>query len=139
MILAVSETQERLEGTPSSIIEHILESRGGTRVRTNRGLSQYRLVQLRVQLCNININQFDGARPFIERNATINMEPSQDNKNTKMLLSHLPLNDMRFGGGLSADARRKRNTADSGYGSEQPLDRRWSQEFAHEVSFHLCI
>jgi len=42
------------------------------------------------------------------------------------------LNDMRFGGGLSADARRKRNTADSGYGSEQPLDRRWSQEFAHE-------
>jgi len=42
------------------------------------------------------------------------------------------LNDMRFGGGLSADARRKRNTADSGYGSEQPLDRRWSQEFSQE-------
>jgi len=42
------------------------------------------------------------------------------------------LNDMRFGGGLSADARRKRNTADSGYGSEQPLDRRWSQEFTQE-------
>ncbi len=32
-----------------------------------------------------------------------------------------------------ADARRKRHTADSGYGSEQPLDRRWSQEFAQEV------
>jgi len=44
------------------------------------------------------------------------------------------LNDMRFGGGLSADARRKRNTADSGYGSEQPLDRRWSQEFSQEDS-----
>lgn len=29
--------------------------------------------------------------------------------------------------------RRKRNTADSGYGSEQPLDRRWSQEFSQEV------
>jgi len=43
------------------------------------------------------------------------------------------LNDMRFGGGLSADARRKRNTADSGYGSEQPLDRRWSQEFSQEA------
>jgi len=41
------------------------------------------------------------------------------------------LNDMRFG--LSADARRKRNTADSGYGSEQPLDRRWSQEFSQEA------
>merc|ERR1711878_46851 len=41
------------------------------------------------------------------------------------------LNDMRFG--LSADARRKRNTADSGYGSEQPLDRRWSQEFNQEA------
>lgn len=40
------------------------------------------------------------------------------------------LNDMRFG--LNSDARRKRNTADSGYGSEQPLDRRWSQEFSHE-------
>ncbi len=35
---------------------------------------------------------------------------------------------------MSADARRKRHTADSGYGSEQPLDRRWSQEFtAQEV------
>ena len=33
--------------------------------------------------------------------------------------------------------RRKRNTADSGYGSEQPLDRRWSQEFAHEVRNNL--
>jgi len=46
------------------------------------------------------------------------------------------LNDMRFGGGLSADARRKRNTADSGYGSEQPLDRRWSQEFSQEADQH---
>jgi len=46
------------------------------------------------------------------------------------------LNDMRFGGGLSADARRKRNTADSGYGSEQPLDRRWSQEFSQETDQH---
>lgn len=42
------------------------------------------------------------------------------------------LNDMRFAGGLSGDARRKRHTADSGYGSEQPLDRRWSQEFSQE-------
>ena len=40
----------------------------------------------------------------------------------------------RFGSGFGADARRKRHTADSGYGSEQPLDRRWSQEFGHEVS-----
>jgi hypothetical protein len=39
----------------------------------------------------------------------------------------------RFGSGFGADARRKRHTADSGYGSEQPLDRRWSQEFGHEV------
>jgi len=46
------------------------------------------------------------------------------------------LNDIRFGGGLSADARRKRNTADSGYGSEQPLDRRWSQEFSQEADQH---
>jgi len=49
-------------------------------------------------------------------------------------------------GGFSADARRKRHTADSGYGSEQPLDqqhggvmaavagRRWSQELSNEVS-----
>lgn len=44
------------------------------------------------------------------------------------------LNDMRFAGGLSGDARRKRHTADSGYGSEQPLDRRWSQEFSQEVA-----
>jgi Leucine-rich repeat (LRR) protein len=44
------------------------------------------------------------------------------------------LNDMRFGGGLCGDARRKRHTADSGYGSEQPLDRRWSQEFSQEVA-----
>ena len=29
--------------------------------------------------------------------------------------------------------RRKRNTADSGYGSEQPLDRRWSQEFQEVI------
>ena len=39
----------------------------------------------------------------------------------------------RFGNGFGADARRKRHTADSGYGSEQPLDRRWSQEFGQEV------
>ncbi len=36
--------------------------------------------------------------------------------------------------GFSADARRKRHTADSGYGSEQPLDRRCSQEFSQDVS-----
>ena len=44
------------------------------------------------------------------------------------------LNDFRFASGFGADARRKRHTADSGYGSEQPLDRRWSQEFNQEVS-----
>ena len=43
------------------------------------------------------------------------------------------LNDFRFASGFGADARRKRHTADSGYGSEQPLDRRWSQEFNQEV------
>ncbi len=37
-------------------------------------------------------------------------------------------------GFLLDDARRKRHTADSGYGSEQTGDRRWSQEFSHEVS-----
>merc|ERR1711981_1431604 len=42
------------------------------------------------------------------------------------------LNDFRFANGFGADARRKRHTADSGYGSEQPLDRRWSQEFNQE-------
>merc|ERR1719225_496283 len=42
------------------------------------------------------------------------------------------LNDFRFNSGFGADARRKRHTADSGYGSEQPLDRRWSQEFNQE-------
>merc|ERR1719225_1189175 len=42
------------------------------------------------------------------------------------------LNDFRFASGFGADARRKRHTADSGYGSEQPLDRRWSQEFNQE-------
>ena len=40
----------------------------------------------------------------------------------------------RFANGFGADARRKRHTADSGYGSEQPLDRRWSQEFSQDVS-----
>ena len=35
--------------------------------------------------------------------------------------------------------RRKRNTADSGYGSEQPLDRRWSQEFSQEVRSHPVL
>ena len=40
----------------------------------------------------------------------------------------------RFGSGFGADARRKRHTADSGYGSEQPLDRRWSQDFSQDVS-----
>ena len=40
----------------------------------------------------------------------------------------------RFANGFGADARRKRHTADSGYGSEQPLDRRWSQDFSQEVS-----
>ena len=44
------------------------------------------------------------------------------------------LNDFRFANGFGADARRKRNTADSGYGSEQPLDRRWSQDFSQDVS-----
>ena len=46
------------------------------------------------------------------------------------------LGDLRFANGFcnGDDARRKRHTADSGYGSEQPLDRRWSQEFAQEVS-----
>merc|ERR1712061_57039 len=43
------------------------------------------------------------------------------------------LNDFRFASGFGADARRKRHTADSGYGSEQPLDRRWSQEFNQEA------
>ena len=40
----------------------------------------------------------------------------------------------RFANGFGADARRKRHTADSGYGSEQPLDRRWSQDFSQDVS-----
>ena len=49
------------------------------------------------------------------------------------------LNDFRFASGFGADARRKRHTADSGYGSEQPLDRRWSQEFNQEVStYEIC-
>ena len=44
------------------------------------------------------------------------------------------IGDLRFANGFcNGDARRKRHTADSGYGSEQPLDRRWSQEFAQEV------
>lgn len=43
------------------------------------------------------------------------------------------LTDFRFANGFNADARQKRHTADSGYGSEQPLDRRWSQEFSQEV------
>jgi hypothetical protein len=42
------------------------------------------------------------------------------------------LNDFRFANGFGADARRKRHTADSGYGSEQPLDRRWSQDFSQD-------
>ena len=43
----------------------------------------------------------------------------------------------RFGNGFGADARRKRHTADSGYGSEQPLDRRWSQDFSQDVSKYI--
>merc|ERR1712223_1470042 len=43
------------------------------------------------------------------------------------------LNDFRFANGFGADARRKRHTADSGYGSEQPLDRRWSQDFSQDA------
>ncbi|XP_059086578.1 leucine-rich repeat and calponin homology domain-containing protein-like isoform X5 [Tigriopus californicus] len=43
------------------------------------------------------------------------------------------LSDLRFTNGFSSDARRKRHTADSGYGSEQPLDRRWSQELSQEM------
>ena len=49
------------------------------------------------------------------------------------------LNDFRFASGFGADARRKRHTADSGYGSEQPLDRRWSQEFNQEVRLFFWI
>ena len=49
------------------------------------------------------------------------------------------LNDFRFASGFGADARRKRHTADSGYGSEQPLDRRWSQEFNQEVCYFKCV
>ena len=49
------------------------------------------------------------------------------------------LNDLRFTNGFGADARRKRHTADSGYGSEQPLDRRWSQEFTQEVSTKFIL
>jgi len=46
----------------------------------------------------------------------------------------------RFANGFGADARRKRHTADSGYGSEQPLDRRWSQDFSQDVSLmHLIL
>ena len=40
----------------------------------------------------------------------------------------------RFGNGFGADARRKRHTADSGYASEHPLVRRWSQDFSQDVS-----
>ena len=47
--------------------------------------------------------------------------------------------DYRFASGFGADARRKRHTADSGYGSEQPLDRRWSQEFNQEVQFFFIV
>ena len=49
------------------------------------------------------------------------------------------LNDFRFANGFGADARRKRHTADSGYGSEQPLDRRWSQEFNQEVRLKAIL
>ena len=49
------------------------------------------------------------------------------------------LNDFRFANGFNADARRKRHTADSGYGSEQPLDRRWSQEFSQDVSSDVSL
>ena len=51
--------------------------------------------------------------------------------------AHAQLGDLGFAGNGAAyneDARKKRHTADSGYGSEQPLDRRWSQEFTQEVS-----
>jgi hypothetical protein len=51
------------------------------------------------------------------------------------------LNDLRFTNGFcnGGDPRRKRHTADSGYGSEHPLDRRWSQEFTQEVSSFALI
>ena len=45
----------------------------------------------------------------------------------------------RFANGFGADARRKRHTADSGYGSEQPLDRRWSQDFSQDVSIGVRL
>ena len=51
------------------------------------------------------------------------------------------LADLRLAGNGAAcneDARKKRHTADSGYGSEQPLDKRWSQEFTQEVSEFRC-
>ncbi|XP_040581733.1 leucine-rich repeat and calponin homology domain-containing protein isoform X2 [Lepeophtheirus salmonis] len=43
------------------------------------------------------------------------------------------LSDMGFNNMFNCDPRRKRNTADSGYGSEQPLERRWSQDFNQEI------
>ena len=49
-------------------------------------------------------------------------------------INDLPFPNTRFANGFGADARRKRHTADSGYGSEQPLDRRWSQDFSQDVS-----
>eukprot|EP00096_Caligus_rogercresseyi_P004500 TRINITY_DN1879_c0_g1_i2.p1 TRINITY_DN1879_c0_g1~~TRINITY_DN1879_c0_g1_i2.p1 ORF type:complete len:855 (+),score=187.66 TRINITY_DN1879_c0_g1_i2:95-2659(+) len=47
------------------------------------------------------------------------------------------LSDLGFNNMFHCDPRRKRNTADSGYGSEQPLERRWSQDFNQEnQDFH---
>ena len=45
------------------------------------------------------------------------------------------IGDMRFGA-VSADARLKRHTADSGYGSEQPNARRWSTELQDGPDHH---
>ena len=57
-----------------------------------------------------------------------------------MVIFHLII-FYRFANGFGADARRKRHTADSGYGSEQPLDRRWSQDFSQDVSnkYWICL
>ena len=53
--------------------------------------------------------------------------------------NRLPNRHYRFANGFGADARRKRHTADSGYGSEQPLDRRWSQDFSQDVSIDVHL
>ncbi|XP_040581734.1 leucine-rich repeat and calponin homology domain-containing protein isoform X3 [Lepeophtheirus salmonis] len=49
------------------------------------------------------------------------------------------LSDMGFNNMFNCDPRRKRNTADSGYGSEQPLERRWSQDFNQEMMDGMTI